>query len=574
MGTCLTIFASLAARADLDSKSAEDCESLLHSGSRPAAPHVYYDIPRIPERSFHYTPARRANDFLETLSRPVLLNGPPESQAFTRAIVPGGIGGGVILSGGGEHTAELLPGGQILRLKPSMLGFYGGGVFGGVRYNELPNSTLLQSDSGRSFLITRGIPYYTTDVDLNTGSIKVDGYRSDFLLFEIVKGQAIYRKTLLKSEPNSKFFVEDPRISDLTFADGHREVLLSATDYSTHVPGNPEMFVMNRYVRLKFDEHGEPLAPLVGPDGRPEFANLSPAPQLRTDIDGAFGVDAKNGTIALNEFDQVVVRTRLRPDFKLPDIQKLAGDNRWKYGEQIFVFADFEHFLKYNWNHCLEDLFKPNAARNRIAPILAKELIRDSDFHETFNDPRVQKDAGIGGGPGTTAVRYIRRGDALYISKGKHAREHYVGVVPPDFPLQSGQVTYTSFDHEIYRFEDVRGQSTFTKRLYPMVVKQFDESLSKIMAYYSNAVQPLVRHERGYNSGIVDLQHVYPEGWEIIKGVDGRAMIRVSLGESDAHTGMIIVDPIKLLMEMAPGSARWRSGQVYQPIERRAHHSP
>jgi hypothetical protein len=74
-----------------------------------------------------------------------------------------------------------------------------------------------------------------------------------------------------------------------------------------------------------------------------------------------------------------------------------------------------------------------------------------------------------------------------------------------------------------------------------------------------------VHHERGYHSGIADLQHVYPMGREIIANSGGGAKIRVSLGASDAHTEVVMVDPIQLLMEMAPGSARRKSGQVYSP---------
>jgi hypothetical protein len=528
----------------------------------------YYEIPRIDEKSMSYPPgtARRANDFLDTLSKPITLQGPPASQAIFRDAIPNrGTGFGVILEGGGEHTAELDPTGQTLRLTPSSAATRGGGTYGGIRYHELPNSTLVQTlnpstGQPRSFLISRGVRYYTTDVDLNTGAISPKNYVSDVLLFEIVNGQAEYRSRLLSSNLELKFLFEDPRISTLNFPDGTRRTFLSGTDYSPHVAGSTNPDVMNRYVELKFDQHGQPLPVETGTDGRPFFSNLSPPPGSRVKGVQVGFVDAKNATIAFNELNQVVVRTRLRPE----------GEARWKYGEQVFVFQDFHDFQQYDWTHCLEDLstVKPSGtfvAGDRVRPVVAKELLRDSDIKELYPDPRVLHERGKGMGPGTPPVRAYRKGNELFISDGKNAPDHSVGRVPDNFPLQDGQVTYLTFDHEIRYFKDVRNGNAFTKRHYDLVVKEFDPSLTRIVSYYSSALQPLVHHERGYHSGIADLQHVYPMGREIIRDPSGQTRIRVSLGASDAHTEVVLVDPIQLLMEMAPGSVRRLSGQVYSP---------
>jgi hypothetical protein len=426
----------------------------------------YYEIPRIDETSTSYPPgtAHRANDFLDTLSNPITLQGPPASQAIVRDTIPNrGAGFGVILEGGGEHTAELDPTGQTLRLLPSSTASRGGGTYGGTRYHELPNSTLVQTvdpSTGlpRSFLISRGVRHYTTDVDLNTGSISPQNYVSDVLLFEIVNGQAEYRSRLLSSNLRLKFLFEDPRISTLNFPDGTRRTFLSGTDYSPHVAGSTNPDVMNRYVELKFDEHGQPLPVVTGADGRPSFSNLSPPPGSQVNGVPAGLVDAKNATIAFNEQNQVVVRTRLRPD----------GEKRWKYGEQVFVFNNFQDFQNYDWKHGLDDLAagKPSGAAapgDRVRPFLAKELLRDSDIKETYPDPRIVHEKGKGMGPGTPPVRVYRKGNELFISDGKNATDHSAGKVPPDFPLQDGQVTYLSFDHEIRYFKDVRNGNAFTK---------------------------------------------------------------------------------------------------------------
>jgi hypothetical protein len=505
-----------------------------------------------------------ANRFLTTLSEPVVLQGPPESRALRRS--------SILLEGGGNHEARLNAMGTILRLSPAEAGGSGSrATYDGVEYVEFPNSTLLQSvdpatGNARSFLLSRGVRSYVTDIELASGKISPQGYVSDVLLFEIVNGKAIYRSRLLSSMERARFFFEDPRISVLHFEDGSRKVFLSGTDYSPHLRGSSSPDVMNRYLELKFDDRGLPLPIETDAGGIPRFSDLSPFPRSRDGGDGVISVDAKNATIAFNENDQVVVRTRLRPDFKLPEIRALAGGDHWNYGEQVFVFESYDDFVHYDWNHCLEDLFARDAATGaRVRPVAAKVILRDTQLRELFRDARVLPAKGKGGGPGTPPVRVVRRGANLFVSDGKNAQEFLAGRVPRDFSLRDGEVSYLSFDHEIRYFSDVREGQAFLKRHYSLSVKKFDPSLTRIDAYYADALQPRTAHELGYNSGIADLQHVYPMGREVVVGADGLARVRVSLGVSDAHTEMVDVDIIKLLLEMAPGSARWRAGQVYRP---------
>jgi len=201
----------------------------------------------------------------------------------------------------------------------------------------------------------------------------------------------------------------------------------------------------------------------------------------------------------------------------------------------------------------------------RARPMLSKVIMRDSQLKELYTDPKVYTAKGKGMGPGTAPIRVVRRGDQLFASDGKNATEIAAGKVPKDFSLKDGEVSYIAFDHEIRYFKDVRGQDEFLKRHYSLSIKQFDPSLTKVKAYYADALQPRQLHELGYNSGIADLQHVYPMGREVIQGADGVAKVRVSLGVSDAHTEIIEVDILSLMNELTPGSARWKSGQVYVP---------
>jgi hypothetical protein len=472
-----------------------------------------------------------AGRFEDTLRRPAQLTASktPESTAFRRR--------GLALFGRYRPavtergtTAHVRQTGRAVRL-------------GGRPYVEFPNSTALSTTDPvtggeRRFLVTRGVRAgYTNRVDLATGTQSPDGYVSDVLLFEDVGGEHRYRGRLLTSRPERDFLFEDPRISFVIEPSGARRIFLSGTDYAPHVPGSRDKDVMNRYVELELDGRGVPRPVKVGHDGRPAFRDLSPPPVPRRGGGHAF-VDAKNATIAGNERGQIVVRTRMRPDFTDPEVRALAGGRTWRYGEQVFVFDDLADLQRYDWRNAMKDLFTPGGR--------GKVLLTDADLGESFDDPRVSRSHGKGMGPGTLPVRVRRAGDDLFVSDARGAPERHAGRIAPrfrrGFPLADGEVKYVAFDHEIRWFQD-RG---FTKRHYSLSVKLFDETLTRIDAYYPDVVQPKRLYERGSKSGIVDLHHVYPMGRMILAD----AKVRVTGGASDAHTPLYDFDVLKLLTEM------------------------
>ena len=404
--------------------------------------------------------------------------------------------------------------------------------------------------------MVRGVRPYDTAVDLTTGKMSPKNYVSDVLLYEVVNGKAEFKHRMLKSLPEDKFFFEDPRISTIYDADGKPRSFLSGTDYSSHVPGSRNPDVANRYVDVALDEHGVPKPIAVNEKGRPDFANLSPMPTKKPDGNYSY-VDAKNATIATNEAGNIVVRPRLRPDFGDPAVAALFNGKTWKYGEQVFVFKDLAALKDYNWDNALSDLAgKGPTDRMGSRPLKAQGLITDKQLKELYHDPRVDVPHGKGLGPGAPPVRVVRRGDKLFLSDGKNAPEHFAGTVDDSIGLADGEVSYLTLDHEIRYFNDTRGKDTFLKRHYSMSIKKFNPELDHIEAYYGDALQPRTPSELGADTGIVDLQHVYPMGREIVVGADGRASVRASLGISDAHTELVGVDVVQLLKEMAPGSAQ------------------
>jgi hypothetical protein len=104
----------------------------------------------------------------------------------------------------------------------------------------------------------------------------------------------------------------------------------------------------------------------------------------------------------------------------------------------------------------------------------------------------------------------------------------------------------------------------FLKRHYTASFKLFDDTLTKIDAYFADAIQPITLRERGVTTGIADLQHTYPMGRTIVPGKAGsKAKVRIYSGTSDANTSQYDLDPLKMLIEMSEGSERRASGQVY-----------
>lgn len=459
-------------------------------------------------------------------------------------------------------SVEVKKSGNKITVAPSESAGY---VFGGERYVELPNSTALtttdpQTGKQRELVLTRGVRPYENSIDISTGTFNAPkGYVSDVLLFERVNGKLEYQSTLLRSDPESSFLFEDPRISTLYLADGSTRILLSGTDYSPHVPGSTDPDVMNRGVWLELDARGLPKeVALDAKTKRPAFIDLSPAPQREGD--GYRFVDAKNGTLAMNEQGEIVLRSRMR----------LPPDH--KYGEQVLKFPNLEALLSYDFSR---------------APNEMKTVATEATFKELYPAELSPVTPKRGFGPGTTPVRIERRGDSLFVSDGKFAPQKFAGKVPPDlsdsmpiigsragkavppedtsqsYPIADGAVVYLSFDHELRVLEDRRDDVVAPKRVYSSTLKLWNPELDRIELIYGDAVQPLMPHQRG-GSGILDLHHTYPMGRVLVEEGD-RTVVRVYAGAADAHTESYDFDLAALLAEMAEGSERRASGQVYRP---------
>ncbi|HVK60351.1 MAG TPA: hypothetical protein VM432_02325 [Bdellovibrionales bacterium] len=433
-------------------------------------------------------------------------------------------------------------------------------VFDGVQYVEFPNSTAMTTRNSRGetreFILTRGVKPYLARINEANGSIDPKGYVSDVLLFERVGQRYVYRSRILASNEAQKFFFEDPRISVINI-NGQDRYFLSGTDYSPHVRGSKDPDVMNRYVELKVDADGLPLPVHIRKDtGKPTFRNLSPAPK-KTDA-GIVFVDAKNGTIAQNELGQIVVRTRMRPDFKNSYVQSLADGQSWKYAEQVFVFSDWNHFQSYNWNDSLIDLFHKRGiepTESAQGPITAMTIIRDTDLKERLEsnqeDVTIATEKGKGLGPGTRPLRVRRDGNRIMISESPTSPEAFAGTIPQDrlndFTVRDGQVIFVTFDHEIRYLKQKTNGRTFYRRHYSASTKFFDETLTRLIGYDADTIQPVTTLERGQDSGILDLQHVYPMGWTLQLSSTGPTKVRVYAGAADAHTTIYDFDIVRLI---------------------------
>lgn len=472
------------------------------------------------------------------------LKGPPETHAILgkRVIIPASYK--PVLKGNSDPAA--------LVFAPSGIP----AVYAGRPYIEATNSTCFTTLEGkrrRDFTVTRLVRPYESKV-YPQGNVEPTRYVSDLGLFERKgNGEYVFRKILLFSNPEKNFFIEDPRVSTL-LVDGKKEYLLGVSVI--------DRGLSNKTLVLKVDSGGEPLAFDSTPDElRKLFGSLSPSPVMRAD--GSIRVvDAKNGIVARNEDGKIVVFTRYRPDFGDPEIHKLAGDTKWGYADQVFVFepGDFE---KYDWSHALEDLFGKGGGEKRVRPLQAKVLFTDKDLKERLTDPRILKEKGIGFGPGTPLTRLRREGNKLYAAEYAGAPEIQQAIPPSalhSFYLKEGEIQYFSFHHQARYFD----QSGFVKRNYSAPAVFFDRTMTEVRAYYADAIQPLSASERS-GGGVLDLHGIlYLMGRRI--DLEGDRMVLSAVGGgNDTRTVEVTVSIMQLLLEMAPGSERWNSGQIYIP---------
>lgn len=503
-----------------------------------------------PEVRFEVSPDPRA---VSGANNPLLdakLAGIAESKAFTRE--------GIAVEGRFEPQFVGMDG-NVARYRPARPGK----LYAGKRYVEFPNSTAMttvnpKTGKTREFILTRGVKPYEARINTESGEISPKGYVSDVLLFERVNGNYVFRDRILTSVEEKLFFFEDPRIS-VVYENGRPHYFLSGTDYSPHIKGSKDPDVMNRFVELQVDGNGLPKKVEVDPStGKPAFMDLSPAPRM---VDGqVLYVDAKNATIAQNADGQIVVRTRLRPDFKHPYVARLARGDRWDYAEQVFTFRDWSHFRSYDWGDSLVDVFGLRGREGTVSvegPLVSKTIIRDTDLKENLrsNDrnTRIASEKPKGLGPGTRPIPLTRKGNELFGADGVGARAVSLGKIPPSlltqFPVKDGETIFATFDHEIrYVYQTVNGKQ-LRRRHYSASIKIFDRTLTNMTHYLPDVIQTVTPAERGLNSGILDLLHVYPMGWVLATNSKGKQVVRVYGGASDAHTTVYDFNIIRLLSE-------------------------
>jgi|GEM_PF-3122863 len=529
--------------------------------------------PAAVKASIHPSPEETA--FLQTLDLPAVFKGPPESEAITRVGFPfkssTRLRSEAIVLPNGDHGLRLSHEGPLQN-------------YGGIEYREMTNMPLMtihnpKTGEAQVLMLPRSIRNYHTEVNLTAGgTISPQEYVSDVQAFVWtpkfgkngkLSGKIKHVGAVVTSQPDIGFIFEDPRLSVIYNPDGTSRTFLSGTDYSSHVVGKKDPDVMNRYVELQFDENGLPLA--ADRNGKIKFHDLSPPPALR-EGGGHTYIDAKNAVITRNEAGEIVVRTRFRPDFKDPEIQKIARGRSWKYAEQVLVFPSIEAMQAYDWKYALEDLFDSKMAsgpRDRVRPRIARSILEDKDLVELFDASDVIAEKGKGLGPGSAPYRVERRGDRLFISRGKNAPAYpEPETLPPGFPMKDGEITYIAFDHEVRYLRDVRMGKKFTKRHYSVSAVEFTTDLTEIKTYYSDVLQPKDALElNSGSSGIADLQHLYPMPGDVIPDAQGHAITLQPLGSSDASVEMTKISFTRLIPEMHSPS-RIASRQV----RRTAHH--
>ncbi|MBC7384693.1 MAG: hypothetical protein H7301_00845 [Cryobacterium sp.] len=520
---------------------------------------------RAPE---NVTPKEAA--YLETLNNPRVYQGPPESRAIKRIGFPflskTKLRADRFTFENGDQGLKLIHEGALME-------------YGGIGYREMTNMPLMTIRNPKTgeyqiLMMPRAIRNYYTEVNLTAGgTISPKDYVSDVPVFVMtpkfdqngkMTGKIKYINHAIMSKPEAGFLFEDPRLSVIYNRDGTSRTLLTGTDYSSHVPGNKNPDVMNRYTELEFDENGYPRPADV--NGKIHFFDLSPPPARRADGSYSF-IDAKNAVIALNELGELTVHTRFRPDFNDAEMIKLFRGKISKYAEQIFVFpGGIAEMQAYEWKYALEDLNDPKMAagsKNRVRPKSAQTILVDKDLKELYNAEDTITEKGKGLGPGSAPYRLERHGNQLLVSRGKYAPSFpYKKALPANFPLKDGEVTYIAINHEVRYLKDMRNGMKSIKRHYSGSPVRYNNELTKIITYYSDAIQPKLALEvNSGTSGVGDLQHLYPMTGDIVPDESGFAHAIQPFGASDSHVEWAEVDFISMLIEMED-PARIASGQI------------
>lgn len=410
----------------------------------------------------------------------------------------------------------------------------------GTDYYEKPNSTttsVVDEDTGhrRVWKLTRGIRYYTNHVNRLTGEQSPRGYVSDLLLYEVVNGKDVFHSVFIRSSPEHGSLIEDPR-----WMPGTRPHLreIGVTDYSDHT-GNGDKDVMNRTIEIRFDRRGAPIKPVVDPiTHRPVFKDISPEPQKNPD--GSFTIiDAKNGTKFTDPFTRVTyLFSRMRPDFKDTHVANLFG-KAWAYAHQVFGFKSRAESDSYDMSNAMKDLAgKQVSDRQGAEPLFVTQVLTDSELNEYYivdpSEPGTRIKIGDKGtGPGPTPRLYARAGDLLLMSDDDGLGMVIVGKIPnpASYPIASGTTVIGQLGHEILKYYQEGRMGDMKRRFYTATMMFFSTSgVPKMTAFRPHVVQPLTKHELGYNSGIMDLAgHFYFMGLATMDDAKGRPVKQVPL---------------------------------------------
>jgi hypothetical protein len=453
-----------------------------------------------------------------------------------------------------------------------------------------PSAFTLETPGGsQEFMLPRAVlPYRNTlrpaDGVLNGPS----GYYSHIPILRREGDAWKFEDFLVKSDPEKKYFFEDPRFAGpLVDSKGKEHYFLGGTDYSRHVEGQEDLFVRNVMYPLDFE--GGRLKPLaIDPaTGKPKDAFfVSPSPKKMPQ--GWRGVDAKNGVITQLDDGSIVVHTRFRVEPGDDPVYKALKEEygervpTWKYSIQAFKFKNYEDFRAYDWEHSMDDLLGQElglAAKTPVGRVVpqTKIVLKDDQVKDFIPEHLRVPGKPLGMGNGARRVRLSREDDKIFASFHKNSPPHYMGDVPAElrapgkFALAQGEVSYLAPDHQLGYFQDLKpgtSESRGVKRVYSGMMSLYDKDAMNLKAVYANVIQPLRPHQVSGTGGILDLNHAaYFMGNTLVRDPNnaGRHVMRAYAGAADAHAESFDFDLVKLLSEMSPGSAQRRSGQVYRP---------
>jgi hypothetical protein len=434
--------------------------------------------------------------------------------------------------------------------------------FGAYRYVDLTNGSRFSTTDARGavhhFVAVRAMREgYSVRADMRTGSIATDKYVSDELLFEVkydARGDVVSRKfagplVLSTSDDilveHGRFVFEDGRV----YSPAPGKLVVSGTVVSDFLNKPKSVSYRNAFAELDVNpETGIPRARLDPATGDPAWHYLSPT-----------GSDVKNGMVlSTGRGSEVVALLRLYSPKPLDGIP--AG-----YSLARLAFPSYEDFLRYDSEHVLEDVRRPEALAGleRPHPTQSGVLLASEDLRETYaSDPRVTKS---GFGPGTKPARVsMRRNGDVYLQESLGARAVKIGRVPAaersGFPLQPGDKKWLFLGHQLRHYHD-----GLHYRDYNAFAYLTDESMGRVERVRGALMSADAPLDSGESSLIADLaRHNYPMGAEVMENGE----YHLSYGASDKHTGAAKLDVLSLLREMSDGSPETREGLAYRPPAR------